>query len=405
MKVLLLSTYELKGGAAIACKRLMTALNKQEGVEAKMLVMQKQSEDVEVIQARDSIFDKFNMAYERLSFLPYEKDKSVRFQFSIANTGQDITKHELYQWCDVVNMHWVNQGFVGLKGIAKLMGGPKPLVWTLHDMWAFTGGEHYSGESRALEEKAGFSPMLNKPSKKDLSHRLWKKKKAAYQKLHIATCSSWLKEEALSSSLMRDADVRNIPNPIDLNQYKVQNKAELRAKLKITSEKKLVLFGAFNLEDERKGMSFLLKALEELPSKEEVALVLFGKGEVPELGMEQHKLGIVPSDQMAEVYGACDVFVSPSIQDNLPNTIMEAMACGTPCLAFDVGGIPEMIDHKENGYLAKYKNADDLRKGLEYVLAHPELAEKTRSKVESYFTEDKVANRYLDFYRDVQSKW
>ncbi len=410
MKVLLLSTYEEKGGAAIACKRLVKALNKQKDIEAKMLVMQKQSEDSEVAQAQEGVFgqmsDLWNAMYERLSFLPYEKDKSVRFQFSIANTGQNITQHHLYRWCDVVNMHWVNQGFIGLKTISRLMHGPKPMVWTLHDMWAFTGGEHYSGENRSFELESGNSNLINRPGKRDLSHRLWKRKRKLYSNSpYIATCSAWLKAEAESSSLLSEAHVRNIPNPIDLEKFKAGDRTALRKELGLPQDKRLILFGAFNLKDERKGMSFLYEALSSRQGNEKDCLVLFGKGDVPDLGIEQHKLGVVSSSDMAKLYAACDLFVSPSVQDNLPNTIMEALASGCPCLAFDVGGIPEMIEHKTNGYLAKFGDASDLAKGLDYILNHPELKAACRPKVEAEYTEEKVAKHYLDYYREIQSAW
>jgi glycosyltransferase involved in cell wall biosynthesis len=410
VKILLLSTYEEKGGAAIACKRLLKALNKQEDVEAKMLVLQKQSEDPDVKQAQEGGFgqmsDLWNVAYERLSFLPYERAPSVRFQFSIANTGQNITSHYLYKWCDVVNVHWINQGFLSIKTIGKLMHGVKPMVWTLHDMWAFTGGEHYAGNNRSFENESGFSELVNRPAKKDLSHRLWKRKKNLYSASpYIATCSAWLKKEAESSSLLSSATIRNIPNPIDLQKFVPGDRMALREKLGLPKDKRLILFGAFNLKDERKGMAYLFDALGKRGSNEQDCLVLFGKGDVPDLGIQQHKMGVVKASDMAKLYSACDVFVSPSVQDNLPNTIMEAMACGCPCLAFDVGGIPEMIDHKKNGYLAKFGDASDLAFGLDFILEHPDLASECRPKVESEYTEDIVASRYLEYYREIQSQW
>ena len=182
MKILLLSTYEEKGGAAIACKRLLKALNKQEDVEAKMLVLQKQSEDPDVKQAQEGGFgqmsDLWNVAYERLSFLPYEREPpACGFSFPLPIPDKTSPVTTSINGVTVVNVHWINQGFLSIKTIGKLMHGVKPMVWTLHDMWAFTGGEHYAGNNRSFENESGFSELVNRPAKKDLSHRLMEAEK------------------------------------------------------------------------------------------------------------------------------------------------------------------------------------------------------------------------------------
>ena len=178
MKVLLLNTY-LHGGAATACLRLEKALH-SEGVSVRVM-------DAEMAGNRWPFYA------ERLSFLPFERDKSVRFSFSPANFGKNITKHPWVQEADVLHLHWVNQGFLSVEGIRELSSLGKPVVWTLHDMWTFTGGCHYSGSCTHFQSACGHCPYLAKPSAGDLSHRIWARKKASYSPtLRFVTCSELL---------------------------------------------------------------------------------------------------------------------------------------------------------------------------------------------------------------------
>ncbi len=413
MRILLVSTFETKGGAAIACKRLMTALNKH-GHEAKMLVMDKQTDDTNVISVAPGLAGKVKVkshqAGELMEFRKIESDAKYRFQFSVARYGFDITKTEAYDWCDVVNLHWINQGMLSLKNIEKLQAGPKPVVWTLHDMWAFTGGEHYSSGNGSYRKESGYSIMLRDSGPNDMSHKRWLVKRDIYTKLRFVTCSEWLRYEARSSSLLNSFAVEAVPNPLDYDAYaRKESKSALRSKWGVSSNKKIILFGAFNFEDERKGMAHLKMALKSISRKDELQLVVFGKGDegfLKDIGIDYVQLGSVPFDSMKEVYALSDAFVIPSLEDNLPNTIMESMSCECPVVAFATGGIPEMIDHKVNGYLAKYKDAEDLAAGIEWVIqAEADLGKAGREKVIRDYNEQSVVKRYVAQYQNAISNW
>lgn len=413
MKLVILSTYDQKGGAAIAAFRLCKALNKEQNVEAHLLVKEKQSQEDWVIEAQTGFFsklrNKFNEAYERFCFMHLERDKSVRFQFSIANTGISVSEHPLVKEADLIHLHWINQAFLSLNEIDKLQNLNKPVVWTLHDMWAFTGGEHYTNQEGFLAE-AGNSEMLKRPGPSDISHKLWKKKKAIYKKLDFVTCSKWLKSIAKKSSLLKTFSVEAIPNPIDIDFFK--RRADSRFSALRKSERIKLLFGAFNIQDPRKGFSFLAAALNRLPAhlQNKIELIIVGKSDslsAFELAVEVKTLGSIKAEIMPELYSVCDVMVVPSLQDNLPNTVMEAMACECPVIAFRTGGIPEMIDDGVNGILVDSESVDGLAAAIENILQGDKLkqfAEAARSKVLATYAEHIVANSYLEHYQKLLAK-
>ena len=256
MNVLLINTYP-HGGAGNACKRLQKALQGR-GVDAPLLT----TEDAGL---------RWPFYAERLSFLPYEKDKSVRFSFSLANFGKDLHKHPLVEAADVLHLHWINQGLLSLDGIKALAALGKPIVWTLHDMWAFTGGCHYSGDCKHYKSNCGNCWYLKDPAPNDLSNKIWNRKKNTLPtNIQYVTCSKWLADMALSSGLLRQSKVTAIPNPIDTDLFKPLNRAA-RALQRTTwgvDEGSLVLlFVAMNIKEHRKGFSYLLEALKILKSK------------------------------------------------------------------------------------------------------------------------------------------
>lgn len=413
MRILILSAYDQKGGAAIAAFRLASALKKHSKAEVHLLVKEKTSNEDWVVQSRTgllaSLMNKWDEAWERLLFMQKEKDPSVRFQFSLANTGQKLRDHKLVKQADIIHLHWVNQGFLSIDEIAHLQQLNKPVVWTLHDMWAFTGGEHYT-ESDSYQHEAGNSEMLKNPGPNDLSHLLWKKKKEAYQRLDFVTCSHWLKSLAKSSSLLKDFSVEAIPNPIDIHFF---SKKELKVR-KYSEESKLnILFGAFNISDPRKGFKYLVEALSSFPSEilDQLNMLVVGKSE----GIESYKLKLSysllgpmnPAD-MPDLYSESDLMIVPSLQDNLPNTIMEAMACSCPVIAFNTGGIPEMIEDEVTGYLAEKASVNSLKDTIQKFLDNPnknEMGEAARKRVEERYAEEVVAKEYLDHYKKLLESW
>ena len=364
---------------------------------------------------------------ERLYFKFQEKNKEIRFAFSPANSGIDISEHPLVQEADIIHLHWINFGFLSLKSLEKLFALNKPIVWTLHDMWAFTGGCHHSGDCENYQFSCGNClQYLNNPSPNDLSNKVWQRKNAilnhslrlrSKHDITIIGCSQWLSNRAKKSSLLKDFLVKSIPNPLDTNLFSPQKKAEARIKLGLPIDKKLILFVAAKVSVIWKGFSYFQEALEILKTQhihhQEIELVILGESDVEiiqKLPFKVHSLGRISDvNQIVSVYSAADVYVTSSIQENLPNTIMEAMACGTPAVGFEVGGIPEMIESYKNemppnGFLAKYKSAESLAKGMKWVLFdanYDELSKNARQKVMDNYSEKVVLEQYLKVYRGM----
>ncbi|OOQ58597.1 glycosyltransferase [Mucilaginibacter pedocola] len=417
MKVALINTADAGGGAAEACMRLLKALQQQQ-VDATLVVQHKKRDNEAVYSIEKNAIDKahanFNFFYERLPFIALQaRDRSVRFAFSTANAGTDISNEPVIQQADILHIHWTNSGFLSIKDLSKLVALGKPIVWTLHDMWVFTGGCHYAGACNHFMNQCGNCYFLRNPADNDISHSGWLRKKQMpvnAPNISYVTCSNWLGEVAKQSCLLKNASIQAIPNPIDTELFSPKDKAAARTKRGIDINKKVILFGAANIADRRKGLSYLVDALQHLKSNSpfagDIEMVIFGKNkrfDTTTLPFPVHQLNIITSpEEMAEVYSLADVFVLPSVEDNLPNTVMEAMACGTPVVAFDTGGIPDMIEHQVNGYLATFKSAESLAAGVDYVLGeNGALSIPAREKVLRDFNNQKVAGQYIGLYTSL----
>lgn len=421
MNAVLINKTDSIGGAAIACRRLYEAL-KTHSLSPTLLVQHRGTQCSNIATTTNSqLKEYYNLLLfliERLTFLPYEKSPDVRFAFSIANTGENIARHPLITKADLLHLHWVNQGFLSMKGLEALFLLKKPMVWTLHDMWTFTGGCHYAGDCRRFQSECNFCPFLRFPSARDLSNKIFKRKKKLFAKLNpqrtaFVTCSHWLQTVAESSALLHGFRILTIPNPIDTTLFHPSNKAEARRSFGLPPDKKLILFGAGNIYDKRKGLNHLLEALRILRSMldeqaSSLEIVIFGKAKQPIeplIPFQTHSLGIITDETiLAQLYASCDVFVLPSTEDNLPNTIMESLSCGTPAVAFKIGGIPEIIEHGVNGYLATPFSASDLAHGIHSVLfssSYTALSQHARQKVVHTYTMEAIAQRYIALYEEL----
>jgi glycosyltransferase involved in cell wall biosynthesis len=399
MNILLLNTYP-HGGAGVACRRLQAALT-EANVTANLLTS-------------NDVGNSWPFYAERISFVPLERDKSVRFSFSLANFGKNLARHPLVREADVLHLHWVNQGFLSLKNVRQLAELGKPIVWTLHDMWAFTGGCHYSQGCENFKNECGNCLFLKNPSPDDLSHRVWLRKKDFFPKnIQFVTCSEWLAGVALSSGLLKNYSVTAIPNPIDTSVFKPMTTAErqkFRSEKGISPNARVLLFAAMKVSEERKGFRFLLEALQILKTQHpdfQLEILVLGKAE-PEalaaLPYPAHALGLVQEQsKLVQAYGAADVFAIPSLEDNLPNTVMESLACGTPVAGFRTGGIPEMVGHLQEGFIAPQGDSRALAAGIFEILEGKTGLEKyreaARRKVEANYSHAVVAGRYLEVYR------
>jgi glycosyltransferase involved in cell wall biosynthesis len=411
MKILLLSTFDLEGGAAIAATRLMQALSKN-GHQVKMLVASKTSNNINVEQA-SSVFgnktQKVHLAIEKGLFLLHEKNKSIRFQFSTAISGFSIYENPLLEWADIIHIHWTLQGFLSLQELSNLQKLGKPIVWTLHDMWAFTGGCHYAGDCDHFQRECGHCPYLKSPSQKDLSFKIYQKKKSIYKNFQIITCSQWLGQVAETSSLLKDFKIEAIANPIDTNLFlPSKNRKKLKQLLNLDPSKSYILFGASSLKDQRKGLQYFLEAMKlyrqshsDLPS-----IILYGSQnhDVKIDGFEIIHSGFLSQNELIAYYQASDIYVITSVEDNLPNTVMEAIACGLPVLSFETGGIPEMVQHLQSGYIAKYKSIEDICNGLDVLLHSADLnqmSQNARNYCLENFSEKVIAEKYTKKYQSL----
>ena len=420
MRIVIISTAEKVGGPAVAASRLMESL-KNNGIKAKMLVRDKQTEQISVVALHRNWLQVWKFIWERIVIWAANHFKKHQlFAVSIANTGTDITSLPEFQQADVVHLHWINQGMLSLKNIEKILRSGKPVVWTLHDMWPCTGICHYAKECTHYEQECGHCPLIyGKTQKHDLSYRIFHKKKELYQiaPITFVTCSHWLEVRAKKSALLAGKNIQCIPNPINTNLFKPRNKQEARLKCHLPQSQKLLLFGSFQITDTRKGAIYLIEACKQIIEKhpewkETFGVAVLGKqAELlqRELPCKVYPLNYVENEhQLVDIYNAVDLFALPSLQENLPNMIMEAMACGVPCVAFNTGGIPEMIDHLHNGYVAQYKSAEDLANGIQWILTEPaynELAEQAYRKAVANYSERIVAKHYTDIYNQITGNY
>lgn len=412
--ILHISTFHLEGGAGVAATRLNRALQSA-GIESKMLVHRSKTEEENVHPwAATPKQEKEAWAYfigERLSYLPYEAGSSVRFAFSPALAGVDISEHPLVRKADIIHLHWINFGFLSLKSLTKLFALGKPIVWTLHDMWAFTGGCHYSRGCEKYLTQCQYCKYLSRPDEYDIAFQQFETKNLIYQDtdLSFVSPSKWLNALVKNAVLTEKHLALTIPNCLDTAVFTPLNKTQVREQLNLPTDKKLILFAGANTQDVRKGFAYFQDAMN--MSDQDYEVLVFGKANpasFANLKAKVHYLGTISNQEdMVKAYNAADVIAVPSLEDNLPNTIMEAMACGTPAVGFNTGGIGDMIDHKQNGYLAEYKSAASLAEGIDWVIknnAKGALAALAREKVLLNYTEEVVAGKYNELYQKLLAK-
>lgn len=409
MKVVHVNTSDIRGGAAIAAHRLHRELLK-EGIDSKMLVMKKDSDEKEIFIARDNnmdkhIFSKFRVLLKKLMLAKYKKKKDIIF--SPAKFGIDITKNRVIKEADVIHLHWVVGGFLSLSSLEKLFSLEKKIVWTLHDMWTFTGGCHYSSSCKKYQKLCGGCPILNSNKENDMSKDIIEKKKKIFAKtnINVIACSNWLKDCARKSILLENQEITVIPNILDQNIFKSINNTTAKNILDLDENKKYILFGAINsTEDERKGWKYLKESLNILTKNKsldkEVKLLVFGSSyseNIESLPFDVTFLGRLYDEYtLSLVYNAADVFVGPSLEEAFGQTFNESIFCGTPAISFANTGTEDIIDHKANGYLAKYKDSEDLANGIIWTLNNLENVDIKNKSLKS----DYIIKKILDIYKN-----
>lgn len=417
MKVLFVNTNDTSGGAARAAMRIMRGVQ-QSGVEAQMFVKDKYSQSPDVIPlstytpSSNWLFDifkwviqKFKNRYHMFKWHPYKRTKQNVFMSDLRHT--DI--HGALQKLDynILHLHWINNRFLDIRELAKIH---KPIVWTLHDSWPFCGVCHVPYECKKCQTHCGVCPMLGSKKEQDLAYEIFEKKLEAYKDLdlHIVTPSRWLGDCAKKSTLFRQFPIHVIPNCIDTDKFRPLDKAETRQKLGLSLQKKYLLFGAMHvITDENKGFNILLSALKCLTNTN-AELIIYGTDDNLEqytISVPYHVMGYIRSEEeMAQLCNVADVTIVPSLSENLSNTIMESLACGTPVVAFNIGGNSDMIDHQQNGYLTKELDCEDMAKGIQWCIEHNTdgvLSRNSRDKVMTNYTIDIVSKQYKQLYQSI----
>ncbi|MET3112883.1 glycosyltransferase involved in cell wall biosynthesis [Pedobacter sp. CG_S7] len=417
LRIIHLNTYEGNGGAGRACMRLNDALNAH-GAKSEVMVYYQFKESSKTKTFTKTRFQKaiaiFNILAER--YLVKAFVKRLKTPFSLQWFGRSIYKHPDLKNADIIHLHWINHGFLSPKSLAALDELDKPIVWTFHDSNAFTGGCHVRYACENFHQQCGFCPLLKASGKDDISHKTWLRKMKAYAHLnfHIIAPSNWMASSIKISSLLGARDVRVIPNTIETHIFKPYVKAEAKKILKIAPEKFVLMSGFMpSTNDKHKGTAYLIEALVKFSKrpgvvKENVELVIFGnkdQAEMPEFPFKTTFLGNINNDEhLAKCYSAADAFITASLEDNLPNTVMESLACATPVIAFKTGGIPDMVKHLQNGYLAAYKSAVELANGMEwlYRLQDKEAIQKeARRTILTAFSPEVIAKEHLNLYKSL----
>ncbi len=418
LKVVHLNTYDGNGGAGRACLRLNLALNAEEGIYSKVIVFYKFGKNPAVKTFTNTFakrtYAAFTIVAERLLAKRYLKP--VKIPFSFTWFGTSVIHHPDVLAADLIHLHWVNHSFLNPKHLEELVKLKKPIVWTFHDSNAFTGGCHVRYTCDHFEKECGNCPVLVDADPGDISHKIWKQKNEAYKKLdfQIIAPSTWMKSSVLRSSLMNGKSINVIPNTLETNIFQPQNQQEARAKLNLPTDKFIFLTGFMpSKKDSHKGAAYLLESLELLAGKrsiniENIELVIFGNRnteDVPVFPFKTTFLGTINEDEkLAACYAAADAFLIPSLEDNLPYTVMESLACGTPVIAFTTGGIPDMVEHKHNGFLAEYRSSKSFCDGMEWIinyLAKEALRNAARETVMQKFSEKVIAQKHLELYKSL----
>lgn len=412
MKVLHVCISDLDGGAAKAAYRTVKALREAD-IDSELVVQSKVSDDYWVIGPKSKIERAVAKTRPTLDLVPtlkYKNRDKALFSPSWLPLSPLLKFINQYK-ADVVHLHWINGGMIRIEEITKIKA---PIVWSLHDMWPFTGGCHYDNECQKYKNSCGSCPMLSSKKNNDLSRKIWNRKQNSYNKkkeLWLVGLSNWITEEAMQSSLFQNRPIWQIPNPIDTTTFAPFDQLKAREAFNLPRNKKLILFGAMNAtSDPRKGFLQLSLALRSIDSTNtEIVVLGASKPEISQdFKQKIHYLGQLNDEvSLRLLYNATDTTVVPSLQENLSNIILESLSCGTPVVAFNIGGNSDLIDHKKNGYLASSLSIDDLSTGLRWILESTQikdLKKSARQKAITNFSSNVIAQKYVTLYKEILKK-
>lgn len=411
MRVLHLSTSDTRGGAARGSYFLHRSL-RELGVDSRMLVGRKYADDDTVTELSGSgsrVVERVRGYLDALPLRAYAK--TCESYWTVGWFPRRIRDAIAAQKPDIVHVHWTGGGFLP---VAALRDIPAPVVWTMRDMWAMTGGCHYSATCERHAQGCGACPQLSSDRENDLSRRNWMNKRANWHDLDISlvAISRWLADCVDASGIFGRARIDVIPNGIDVGTFRPVDRTSARADLRLPEDRTVILFGAIGaLTDERKGFGKLIEALTHLrrePDGAKYLLAVFGNDDddrFPDVGVETRRFGRISDDDfLAKLYAAADIMVTPSFQEAFGKTLIEAMGCGTPVVAFDAGGPSDIVVHRETGYLARPFDAEDLGRGIAWCtesrLRSEVLGRAANKRTREEYSSERVGLRYRQHYQE-----
>jgi glycosyltransferase involved in cell wall biosynthesis len=398
LKVLILSTYSKKGGASRAAQRLHECLLAND-IHVKFL-------PIYMDKDRLSLRRLFRILWDRLPAMLAAREKN--YFSSGALNNRKLVEHINSSDIDIIHINWIGAGAMSVEDIASLT---KPIIWSLHDMWAFTGGCHYSGGCVKYQDFCGACPNLNSSHQNDLSSRLITKKMSAYKKVPqmvINTTSSWMRSCGKNSATLGKHQFIQLPNPINIDDFYPIPSTLARKTLGLESKKNLILFGALSgIEDKRKGYSQLVSALELLSGTLDIELVVYGENKplTYDLPFKTHSVGSISTTKdLRLLFSAVNMSILPSLEENSALTIQESLACGTPVVAFNIGGNQDLIDHKRTGFLADRVTPEALAEGIKWLLDNQNLVpfhQNALQQVKQNFSYQALGPKYLTQYESI----
>ena len=422
MKISIASTYEKTGGAGVAANRLSKALSEFKDASVIKFFrysLEKQSRQVDHFLSQDAQANECEILakYQRY-LIATHRTPLTNTLFTGESTAWDISNLSEIKDCDLVNIHWVSE-FLNSKSIHSLFELGKPIVWTLHDERAFTGGCHYTYGCEGFKRNCSDCPQLQSNlhwlAEKNFEDRM---KFIGQIPIHFVTPSIWLKDQLISSSVFNDAlhEVSTIRYSVDLETFKpssCQRKTFIREKFGIPKKNICILIGCFSWEEERKGFKFLhdalrqfSQALKENSLDTKISLVSMGEGDFEIDGIEHKRLGFLSNEtEISQIISCCDLFLNMSREDNLPNSIVESLACGVPVISTNVGGIPEMYDPNKSGRLINRDDSKSMSEELLLLVTNPELLKElsanARKEAEKNYSPKTQASKYFDLFTKV----
>ena len=412
MKVLIISKYDIEGGAAIAAYRLHMSLIAS-GVDSCMLVQKKLSQEPTFLTSKSfiqKVLNSLSYYFDQLPVYLYKNKSPYLFSPSWYSSG-DILKQINKHNADVVHIHWSCKGMLSISDIKKIRS---PVLFTMHDSWLFTGGCHIPWECKKYKQSCGACPELASNRTNDLSRKIFIKKKVLYstkKDVTLVAVSKWLQDCTKNSTLFKNKEVHCIPNAINTDEYYPVKKSFAKSILRLNPKNKLILFGALSAtSDLNKGYEELKLALDKLSSSN-IEIAIFGSDRPKNASFSKYKTHYYGRldclKTLRNLYSAADVMVVPSKMEAFGQTASEALACGTPAVIFDTTGLRDIVDHKINGYVAKCFDTDDLATGIEWILNsedYESLTKNSREKVIRCFDSSVVAEQYKELYKNALMK-